>query len=197
MESFPKRQRGRPRKLPEPEFQEERQRLAKEPREVREIVREMLPFGLPSERTAANRYYANRARDVVAGLSKGLRMPEDPVRAANLRVGMDWVLARSTVLTELGRMLVDEPSDEDVARFQSALMYVAGKRPNITAKEAAAYVRSVRLGHTKKRDRLRAFYRELEGVISAHLARHPDTTVEDALRVLDLARQQVEKKYRR
>src|SRR5215204_2679613 len=103
MENLPKRARGRPRKIPEvPEYR----KLAGE---VRRLPKGFPPVGvdIPTERTAANRYYADRGRRVVAALSNSevVRIPHDPVLAAKLRAGMDWITQRTTVAAEIGRMV--------------------------------------------------------------------------------------------
>jgi hypothetical protein len=193
METFPKKKRGRPRKLPEPPNHERRQQFEAYPKEVREITGAMVGFTIPTERTEANRYYADRARAAVRSLSQDLaeRPLDDPVRTAKLRIGMDWVMERSTVLTELGRMLGDDLSEAERWRFQDALTYVALKRPSITAKEAAAYVKNVRLGRAGRKKRLRALYRELDAVVSSHMTRYPETTVDDVIRCLNLVRERL------
>src|SRR5215216_6597456 len=117
MENLPKKKRGRPRKIPEPQLGEIGRQFRQAPKEVRQLM----GIEIPTERTAANRFYADRAKDVVEGLKESVSIPEDPVLAAKLRTGMDWVLKRRTVLSELGRLMVEEPNERDIERFQSTL----------------------------------------------------------------------------
>src|SRR4051812_15553151 len=107
MENFPKRARGRPRKIPESGSGELQRKFRQLPKGARGVS----PFDVPTERTAANRFYADRAREVLPELTKRLRVPDDPALAAKIRVGIDWILGRATVLSELGRMMVEEPSE--------------------------------------------------------------------------------------
>jgi hypothetical protein len=131
MESFPKR-RGRPRKIPESKIKP----FGFENREVPDVARQMVIEPFQSDRTRANAYYADNAREVVEGLSKQVEMPENPVLAAKLRLGMGWILARRTVLTELGRMMDRDPTEEDVARFQAVVRHIASRHDKLTAKAA-------------------------------------------------------------
>ncbi len=159
-------------------------------------IRAIVGFDVPTERTAANRFYADRARGVLPELSKSLRVPDDPVLAARIRVGIDWLLERTTVLSELGRMIVEEPGQEDVARFQGVVRYIAERRPRITAKEAAAYVRRMRLGATERRGRLGALHHDLNAAINYHRRRFPESSWADVLNALELTEEQIRKKIR-
>jgi hypothetical protein len=168
-------------------------------REVRQMPKEgrgFSPFGVPTERTAANRFYADRARGVLPELSKNLRIPDDPLLSAKIRVGLDWILGRATVLCELGRMLVEEPSEEDVARFRSVVRYVAEGHSKMTAKEAAAYARRMRLGESGRGDRLKALHHELNAAINYHRRRFPESSWADVLKALEHTEGQVRKKIR-
>jgi len=163
----------------------------------RQMPKGLSPFDIPTERTAANRFYADRAREVLPKLSKILRIDDDPVRAARLRVGVDWILQRTTVLSELGRMMVEEPSEEDVARFHSVVHYIAERHAKMTAKGAAAYARRVRLGEpTDRRDRLRALHHGLNATINYHRRRFPESSWEDVLKALEHTEEQIRKKVR-
>lgn len=190
MENLPKtKKRGRPRKLPEPTHEELPQ--------IPKGVRALMGFDVPTERTSANRFYADRAREVLPELSKSLSIPEDPALTARIRIGVDWVLRRTTVLSELGRMLVEEPSEEDIARFHSVVRYIAERHAKMTAKEAAAYARRIRLGETsKRRDRLEALHHELNATINYHRRRFPESSWADVLKALELTEGQIRKKIR-
>jgi hypothetical protein len=191
MENLPKRSRGRPRKIPEPGFGGlERRKLRQRVRDARGIS----PFDVPTERTAANRFYADRARGALPELSKSLRVPEDPVLSAKIRVGIDWILGRTTVLSELGRMMVEEPGQEDVARLQGVVWYIAERHPKITAKEAAAYAHRMRLGETGRSDRLGALHHDLNTAINYHRQRFPESSWADVLKALELTEGQIRKK---
>ena len=191
MENFPK-VLGRPRKIPKTGFGELERKFRAMPKEALGV----LPFGFPTERTAANRFYAERAREVLPELSKNLRVPDDPVLAAKIRMGADWIMERSTVLSELGRMMIDEPGEEDIARFQDAVRYIAERHPKITAKEAVAYARRARLGETSRRDRLTALHHALNAAINYHRRRFPESSWADVLKALELTEGQIRKKVR-
>jgi len=192
MENFPKTPRGRPRKIPESELGEVGREFGQMPKEARQL----LPFDVPTERTHANRFYADRARETLPEMSKKLRMPHDPVLQAKIRVGMDWVSTRTTILSELGRMMVEDHSQEDIARFQDALVYVAQRHATLTAKDAAAYVRRVRLGATGQRERRAALHHAFNAAINHHRRRFPESSWDDVLRALELTEVQVRKKVR-
>jgi len=191
METFPKK-RGRPRKVPAPSAQTEAL-FSATPAEVRDL----LGFEVPSDRTRANRFYAEKAREVVRELSKDVRIPHDPAGAARLRAGMDWIAQRSIVLAELGRMMQDNPTEEEGARFQAAVTYVADKRPGITAKDAAAYVRRVRLrGESKRIERVRELHHEVNRLVTAYRRRYPEGDWREVLEALDHSAAQIRKKLR-
>ncbi len=189
MENFPKK-RGRPRKIPESPLSE-----INVP-ELPEPMRDILGWSHPSERTRANGYYASRAREAVEGLSSNVRMPDNPVLAAKLRIGLDWILTRRTVLAELGRMMNDNPTEQDVQRFQDAVKYIAQRRPTITAKEACARIRRMRLGETKRRERVAALHHELNVAINQHRQRFPESAWADVQRALELTTGQIERKLK-
>lgn len=182
------KKRGRPRKLPEPT----RGKLPQIPKSVRASM----GFDVPTERTSANRFYADKARGVLPELSKSLSIPEDPALTARIRIGIDWLLERTTVLSELGRMIVEPPSQEDIARFQGVVRYIAERRPKITAKEAAAYARRMRLGETQRRGRLEALHHDLNAAINYHRRRFPESSWADVLKALELTEGQIRKKIR-
>jgi hypothetical protein len=193
MENLPKRKaRGRPRKIPEPPFKE----IGHKFRQASEEKRQFLPFDVPTDRTSANRFYADKAREVLPQLSKSLLMPHDPVLSAKIRVGIDWVLGRTTVLSELGRMMVEEPTEEDMVRFRDTVGYIAERHPKMTAKEAVAYVRRMRLGETERRDRLQALHHELNAAINYHRRRFPESSWTDILKALEHTERQICKKVR-
>ena len=192
MENLPKRLRGRPRKIPKTDLGEIGRKYRQMPRQAQELS----PFDVPTERTAANRFYANRAREVLPQLSKSLRIPEDPVLSAKIRVGIDWILGRTTVLSELGRMRVEDPSQRGIARFQETVRYIAESHSKFTAKAASAYVCRMRLGETKRRDRLDALHHDLNAAINYHRRRFPKSSWADVLEALELSEQQVRKKIR-
>jgi hypothetical protein len=125
-----------------------------------------------------------------------VRMPEDPALAAKLRLGMDWILERRTVLSELGRMLIEEPTEQDIQRFQDVVIYIAKRHSKITAKAAAAHVRRVRLGETGRRDRVTALHHDLNAAINLHRQRFPESTWADVRRALELTTEQIERKLK-
>ncbi len=195
MENLPKKARGRPRKIPASPQAELRDKFRQTPKGGPS------PFDVPTERTAANRFYAGAARQVLPELSKRLSLPEDPFLSAKIRVGIDWILARITVLSELGRMLVEEPSPDDIKRFQDTVRYIAQGHTRMTARDAAAYARSVRLGEERQRgfarkDRLAALHHELNAAINHHRRRFPESSWEDVLKALEHTDKQVRKKIR-
>jgi hypothetical protein len=158
----------------------------------------MAGFDVPTERTSANRFYADKARGVLPGLSKSLSIPEDPVLVAKIRVGIDWILGRTTVLSELGRMIAEPPRQGGVARFQGVVRYIAEGRPRITAKEAAAYARRVRLGESTatRRERLQALHHDLNAAINYHRRRFPESSWADVLKALEHTEGLIRKKIR-
>ena len=157
------------------------------------------PFDVPTERTAANRFYAGEAREVLPELSKCLSLPEDPALSARLRVGIDWILSRTTVLSELGRMLVEDPNPDDIKRFQDTVRYIAQGHAKMNARDATAYARRVRLGKGGQRgrkDRLTALHHEFNAAINYHRRRFPESSWEDVLKALEHTEEQVRKKVR-
>jgi hypothetical protein len=189
MENFPKK-RGRPRKIPASPMP------GLEAPELPKPVRELFDWSRQSDRNRANLFYADNAREVVEGLSKQVRMPEDPALAAKLRLGMDWILERRTVLTELGRMLIENPTEQDIQRFQDAVMHIAKRYDKITAKAAVAHVRRLRLGETERRERVAALHHDFNAAINQHRQRFPESTWADVQRALELTAGQVERKVR-
>ncbi len=159
---------------------------------------EHLGFNVPTDRTAANRYYAERGRGAVEEFSKTVRIAHDPVWAAKLRGGMDWIASRITVASEIGRMMVEKPSQEDLSRFGNTLTYIAERRPKITAREAAAYARRQRLGETTvtRRERLQALHHDLNAAINYHRRRFPESSWADVLKALEHTEGQIRKKIR-
>ncbi|MDP9481324.1 MAG: hypothetical protein M3R38_37615 [Actinomycetota bacterium] len=112
---------------------------------------------------------------------------------------MDWITKRATVASEIGRMVESEhPTAEEVARFQDTVTYVAERRPKITAKEAAAYVRRQRLGETTatRRERLQALHHDLNAAINYHRRRFPESSWADVLKALEHTEGQIRKKVR-
>jgi hypothetical protein len=187
MENFPKK-RGRPRKIPDSPVP------GLGLPEMPESVRGLFDGALQTERSRANLFYADRAREAVEGLSGTLRMPDDPVLTAKLRIGMDWILMRRTVLTELGRMMNDNPTEQDVERFQDAVRHIAQRRPQITAKAACAHVRRLRLGETERRERVASLHHDFNAAINQHRKRFPESTWADVQRALELTAGQVGRK---
>jgi hypothetical protein len=164
-----------------------------------EALRELVGQTLVTDRTHANAFYADTAREVVEALSeqaKQLQMPHDPVLAAKLRLGMDWILARKTVLTELGRMMESEadPTEQDVERFQAVVRHIASRHDKLTAKAACAYIRGRRMGETQRRERIASLHHDLNAAINVHRQRFPESTWTDIKRALDLTAGQIERK---
>ncbi len=166
---------------------------------IPEGIRAIAGFDVPTQRTAANRYYADRGRAAVEAYSKTVRISHDPVLAARLRVGMDWITHRATVASEIGRMVEGEhPTAEEAARFQDTVAYIAERHSKITAKEAAAYARRVRLGEstTTRRERVQALHRDLNAAINYHRRRFPESSWADVLKALEATEEQIRKKIR-
>jgi len=188
MENFPKR-RGRPRKIPEP--MERAMGL-----EIPETARDMFAGLGKTDRTNANLYYANTAKGVVESLAEQVRgaATADPVRSAKRRLGLDWIVARQTVLTELGRMMTEDPSEDEIARFQDVVFSIADRHEKLTAKTAAARIRRARLGETKRRDRVASLHHDLNAAINVHRQRFPESTWTDIKQALELSAGQVERK---
>jgi hypothetical protein len=180
--------RGRPRKIPDSPM------AGMGLPEIPESARGLFDEALQTGRTRANRYYADRAREVVEGLSGNVSMPDDPILAAKLRIGMDWILTRRTVLTELGRMMNENPTEQDVGRFQDVIRYIAERRPEITAKAACARIQRMRMGETERRERVAYLHRDLNAAINQHRKRFPESTWADVQRALELTAGQVERR---
>jgi len=119
---------------------------------------------------------------------------DDPIRAASVRIGMDWILARRTVLTELGRMMEEEPTERDIVRFQTAVMYIAERHKKMTAKAACAHIRRLRLGETERRDRVASLHHHVNAAINQHRRRFLESTWADVHRAVELTAQQVGRK---
>jgi hypothetical protein len=188
MGNISEKKRGRPRKIPD----ELIPGLGLP--ELPAAVREMYAFSTRTRRHRANLYYADQAREMVKELSKRVRIPEDPVLAAKLRLGMDWILARQTVLTELGRMLIENPTEGDVQRFGDVVEHVAERHNKLTAKAACAYIRRQRMGETKRKERIAYLHHALNEVINAHHQRFPESTWADVHRAVELTAGQIERK---
>jgi hypothetical protein len=187
MENFPKR--GRPRKIPESLVGS-----ALKVREIPEASREVFAEALRTDRSRANAYYADSAKEVIEHLSKQIQMPHDPVLGAKLRLGMDWILARRTVLTELGRMMDEDPEEQDIERFQAVVRHIAARYDKLTAKAACAYIRGRRMGETKRRDRIASLHHDLNAAINLHRQRFPESTWTDIKQALELSAGQIERK---
>jgi hypothetical protein len=187
MENFPKR--GRPRKIPESLVGS-----ALKVREIPEASREVIAEALRTDRTRANAYYADSAKEVIEHLSKQIQMPHDPVLGAKLRLGMDWILARRTVLTELGRMMDEDPEEQEIERFQAVVRHIAARYDKLTAKAACAYIRGRRMGETKRRDRIASLHHDLNAAINLHRQRFPESTWTDIKQALELSAGQIERK---
>jgi hypothetical protein len=196
MADSPKR-RGRPRKVPQSAGLFGDQMAKVVPDHLRDHVRDLMGVAVPAARTRNDRFYADQAEEVVAGLAedrKNVIMPEDPVLAAKIRLGMDWILQRRTVLSELGRMLTENPTKLEIARFQNAVEYIASRHDKITAKAAAGHVRRLRLGKTKRRDRVAALHHDFNAAINEHRLRYPESTWADVRRALKLTMERVERR---
>jgi hypothetical protein len=74
MENFPKKKRGRPRKIPESLVESLGVEVPKAP-EVRELFGESMRTG----RTRANRFYADGAREVIEAYAKQLKEHRVPI----------------------------------------------------------------------------------------------------------------------
>jgi len=195
MENLPKRKRGRPKKIPDslpgiPGL-ELPSLLEQTPG-----VQGLFDWSQSTGRHRANLFYADRAREPVKEMSKNMSIPEDPVLTARLRTGIDWILERSTVLSELGRLMVENPTDQDVERFQRVVWHIAEKHQKMTARGAAAYARRIRLGETRRRDRVATLHHDLNKAINEHRQRYPETTWEDVQKALGHTVQQVSRKVR-
>jgi hypothetical protein len=186
MENFPKT-RGRPRKIPESRLERP---------DVPDSLREIVGEALYTERSRNNAYYAEIAEDVVEGLKGQVSEPADPVLAARLRLGMDWISSRRTVLTELGRLMDEDPDPgpDSVRRFQYVTFHLAERHQKLSAKDAVAYVRRQRRGPTERRDRVAALHHDLNAAINHHRKRYPESTWPDIARALDLTSEQIQRK---
>ena len=165
--------------------------------EIPDALSEIVGSPTKTARTPANAYYADRARGVIEGYVEQVKIPEDPLRAARIRVGMDWILTKKTVLTELGRMMVEEPTEQDMRRFQGTVDYVADKHKKLGAKGAVAYIRRSRLGETKKRKvRVAALHHDLNAAVNLHRQRYPESSWPDILEAVELTAGVVGRKVR-
>jgi hypothetical protein len=197
MENFPKPNRGgRPRKIPRSPGNPLGDVLGEGAPEGQKFAREFFADAVRTDRTRANAYYAAIARQVIETWSKQVQMPDDPVLAAKIRLGMDWILARRTVLTELGRMMdsVAEPTERDIERFQAVVRHIASRHDKMTAKSACAYIRGRRLGETKRRDRIASLHHDLNRAINEHRQRYPESSWEDVQKALGHTVSQVSRK---
>jgi hypothetical protein len=192
MENLPKRGRGRPRKIPESGLGELGDKFRRMPKEAQGLS----PFDVPTERTTANRFYADKARRVLPMLAKSFSAPDDPALSAKIRLGIDWILERTSVLSELGRMIVEEPTEEEKVRFRNTVQYIAEGHSKMAAKDAAAYARRMRLGETGRRDRLKALHHDLNAAINYHRRRFPESSWADVLKALEHTEGQIRKKVR-
>jgi hypothetical protein len=172
--------------------------LAEHSPEKQDYLREYFGEAFRSDRTRANAYYADGARGVVeayAEQAKQQQMPHDPVLHAKLRLGMDWILARRTVLTELGRMMdSDDPTEENIERLQAVVRHIATRHDKLTAKAACAYIRGRRMGDTKRRGRVASLHHDLNAAINVHRQRFPESTWADIKQALELSAGQIERK---
>ncbi len=191
MENFPKKKRGRPRKIPDSLIP---QVPGLELPEWPEPIGELFDRSRRTDRHRANLFYAERAREAVAGLAENLSIPEDPILVAEIRAGLDWILGRTTVLSELGRLMVEDPAEHDIHRFRSVVWHIAEKHPKMTARGAAAYARRMRLGETRRRDRIAVLHHDLNKAINEHRQRYPETTWEDVQKALEHTVRQVARK---
>jgi hypothetical protein len=196
MENFPKR--GRPRKIPRSGMNAMADKLAKQSPEKQAFAREHFAEAIRSDRTRANAYYADGATEVVetyAKQAKEQRIAHDPVGVAKLRRGLDWILARKTVLTELGRMMdSQDPTEENIERLQAVVRHIATRHDKLTAKSACAYIRGRRMGETKRKDRIASLHHDLNAAINLHRQRFPGSTWDEIRRALALTAGQIEHK---
>jgi hypothetical protein len=164
--------------------------------EVPEAMREMFGSLGKTDRTNANLYYANTAKEVVEFFAEQVRTSptDDPVRSAKRRLGLDWILGRQTVLTEIGRTMDEEPSAEVVARFEDLVMSLADRYDKLTAKTAVARIRRARLGETARRERVASLHHDLNAAVNLHRQRFPESTWKDVRRALRLTVEQIERK---
>jgi hypothetical protein len=162
------------------------------------MVDHMLADTLNTDRSHANTYYADIARQVIEATGEQLRdvATDDPVAHAKRRLGIDWILSRKTVLTELGRMMDanPNPTSREVSRFNAVVRSVADRHKRHTAKSACAYIRGRRLGETDYRDRVAALHHDLNAAINLHRQRYPESTWDDIRRALDLTAGQIKHK---
>jgi hypothetical protein len=158
----------------------------------------MITDRLATDRTHGNRYHADIARQVIEGVGEQLRegFPDDPAAHANRRLGIDWILSRTTVLTELGRMMDanQNPTPREVSRFNAVVRSVADRHKRHTAKSACAYIRGHRLGETDYRERVAALHHDLNAAINLHRQRYPESTWDDIRQALKLTAGQIEHK---
>ena len=165
--------------------------------DVPEASREYFAEVVRTDRTHANAYYAQMAREVVEKFVedlKGETLISDPALHAKERLGMDWMLSRKTVLTELGRMMEEDPEEHDVKRFQAVVAHIATRYDKLTAKAAVSYIRRQRMGETKRRDRVAALHRDLNAAINLHRKRFPESSWDDVRKALEHTVSQVSRK---
>jgi hypothetical protein len=94
-------------------------------------------------------------------------------------------------------MMVEEPTEQDMWRFQGTVDYVADKHKKLGAKGAVAYIRRMRLGETKKhKARVAALHHDLNAAINLHYQRYPESSWEDIQRAVELTAGGVGKKVR-
>jgi hypothetical protein len=193
MENFPKK-RGRPRKIPRSE-NTMRDLLGKEaPGPGKDFAVAHFAEAIQSERSRANQHYADLARETVESLADPTKLadPSDPFGIARTRRGMDWILSRRTVLTELGRMMSEDPKPGEIEHFQFVVYRVASRHENHTAKTAVAYIRGQRLGSgPNSKDRVAALHHDLNAAINLYRQRHPETTWADVRRAVKMTADQV------
>jgi hypothetical protein len=159
------------------------------------VVDHLVMDPLRTKRSRANSYYAENAQQVVEQMSKLVDIPWDPVLAAKTRRGMDWILSRKTVLSELGRMMTTtNPTPKQREHFGGVVRHVAERHERMTAKTAVAYIRGQRMEPVDYRDRVAALHHDLNAAINLHRQRYPESTWEDIRRALQLTVGQVERK---
>jgi hypothetical protein len=193
MENFPKK-RGRPRKIPRSLGNPLGDAVAERSPEEQNFALEFFADALRSDRTRNNAFYADGAREVIEAWSKQVQIPDDPVLAAKMRVGMDWILARRTVLTELGRMMDEGPAAQNARSLQAVVDHIAARHDKLTAKSACAYIHGRRMGETSRRDRVAALHHDLNAAINLHRQRYPESTWADIRRALEMTVGQVARK---
>jgi hypothetical protein len=148
-----------------------------------------------TDRRRADFFYAGRGGAELEGLYFGL-IAENPEVAKRARARTDWVLKKPSILAELGRILGSEedPGEEAAMLFLYAVKWLEDYYPNKNVKRAVAHIRRIRIGETRRGQRLATLHHDLNMAINRHRQRYPETDWEDVQAALDYTVRQVARK---